>query len=109
MTDFGPYCAWTPAGGPNGMLFVSARNLSAGESLSINKCDIFVSFDYGEHFTSFENPFDGNIRLSNGYSLRHPVILFSPDGKTMYYFNQPANSKGTANELRLARYRITEE
>ena len=101
-----PYCAWTPVGGENGMLIVSARNNQANEQLSKHKCDILISFDYGEHFTSIENPFDGTVRLSTGYSLRHPVILFSPDGKTMYYFNQPANKNATANELRMARYII---
>ena len=101
-----PYCAWTPAGGENGMLVVSARINFEGKDASIHKSDILISFDYGEHFTAIENPFDGTLQLSNYYSLYHPVILFSPDGKTMYFFNETCNKAQTANEVRFVRYSI---
>ncbi len=107
MLASAPYVGWTPAGGENGMLFVSGRHMISGEENSVHKDDIFVSFDYGKNFTSFENPFDLNRRIG-AWSGRHPVIEFSPDMKTLYYTNQICNDAGDGNEMWLARYRIKE-
>ena len=107
MLASAPYVGWTPAGGENGMLIVSGRHMISGEETSVHKDDIFVSFDYGKNFTSFENPFDLNRRFG-AWSGRHPIIEFSPDMKTLYYTNQICNDAGDGNEMWLARYRIKE-
>ena len=87
-----PWCAWIPAGGECGTLFVAA-NLGCEKYL-------YVSFDYGESFEAIENPIPyGNY---SGYS---PFFFPESDGKTMLYA-QTWNYHEKYNAIRFAKIRI---
>ncbi len=87
----GPWSAYTPVGGDNGIFFVFARFKGDYRDGDFEQPDIFISFDYGRTYRSLENPFKYN-HIGNtdedrsGYSV---MFLVSPDGKTMYFFNNP--------------------
>ncbi len=86
----GPVISWTPDGGECGTLFVTA--VFSGNSST--KCDLFMSFDYGETFISIRNPINiapgiGGYELYGGYS---PGMYVDQEG-TLYYVNNPQNKK----------------
>ena len=89
-----PAIAWTPDGGECGTLFVTAHHMSAGTSNT--KCDLMLSFDYGETFVAIDNPIPNkpNDHIRSGYS---PGFYVDKDG-TVYYVNDPEYSKGGLNE-----------
>ena len=69
-----PFCAWAPAGGECGTLFVTAN--TGGQKY------IYVSFDYGKSFEAIENPIP--TERMTGYS---PSFFVLDDGKTVLYGN----------------------
>ncbi len=69
-----PFCAWAPAGGECGTLFVNA--VGGGEKY------MYVSFDYGKTFEAVPNPIPSE--RSTGYS---PSFFVLADGKTVLYGN----------------------
>ena len=75
-----PAITWTPLGGECGTLFVTASGRNT---------PMYVSFDYGETFVSFDNPIDmryfGNGEVRLGYS---PGLFTSKEGE-VYYVNNP--------------------
>jgi len=83
-----PSCVWIPAGGECGTLIASAMWEANGDGTH----RLFVSFDYGESWTTMENPLPyttgtdatngGNSRI--GYS---PSFALGADGMTVYYLN----------------------
>lgn len=92
-----PWCAWTPAGGECGTLFVTAN--WGGEEY------IYVSFDYGKTFEGVENPL--YTPQTTGYS---PSFFFSADGTTLFYANTVAkNATSPACTIQLAKIKIREK
>ncbi|MBE6607608.1 MAG: exo-alpha-sialidase [Ruminococcaceae bacterium] len=89
-----PAIAWTPDGGECGTLFVTAHHVVNGSSST--KCDLFLSFDYGETFIDISNPIPNkpNDNIRSGYS---PGFFVDKDG-TVYYVNNPEYSPGGLNE-----------
>ena len=77
---------WTPVGGECGTLIVTAKHPIKGGSKT--GTDIFLSFDYGKSFVPVDNPLPYSLDPYErcGYS---PSLFLSPDGKTVYYANNP--------------------
>ncbi len=99
----GPWNVYTPVGSENGILFSFARFAQDYPS-SLEKPYLYISLDCAKTFICIENPFDykhlsGTSKTDRaGYS---PCMISSPDGKTVYFFNNP--TYGKANQT----YRIT--
>ena len=89
-----PAIAWTPDGGECGTLFVTAHHVVSGSSNT--KCDLFISFDYGETFIDVDNPIPNrpNDNIRSGYS---PGFFVDKDG-AVYYVNDPEYTKNGLNE-----------
>ena len=85
-----PWCAWTPAGGENGMLVVAARHEMPYQQAGYDGSPLLISFDYGETYIAIDDPIPHKVDLwadcRCGYS---PCLYFSEDGKTLYYMNNP--------------------
>ncbi|MBQ8742025.1 MAG: exo-alpha-sialidase [Clostridia bacterium] len=97
-----PWCAWTPEGGGKcGTLVVIGRHpvpfYSTGKGAKM-----LLSFDYGETFIAIDNPIPYNVEKS-GYS---PCVVFSHDGKTLYYTNNPLFGLGTCQKVVMAKIKI---
>ncbi len=91
----GPWSAYTPVGGDNGIFFTFARFRGDYKHLdtssNLNAPDIFISFDYGRTYTTLKNPFKythiaDTQQDRTGYSV---MFLVSPDGRSVYFFNNP--------------------
>ncbi|MBE6619227.1 MAG: exo-alpha-sialidase [Ruminococcaceae bacterium] len=100
----GPWNSYTPVGGDCGILFTFAR-FGAHHHDKVNpdltRPDIFISFDYGETFVTLENPFDytfvGDTSVDRtGYSV---MFLVSPDGRSVFFFNNPPYFKGAETQI----------
>ncbi len=88
-----PAIGWTPDGGENGTLFVTAeRNLS---SATKTKCGLYVSFDQGKTFTIIENPIE--IYASNNVRGGYSLGFFTDKDGYVYYVGDPENIKGGIN------------
>ena len=81
-----PCAAWSPTGGRCGTLIVAGKHPVKGASKT--GCDLFLSFDYGKTFVPVDNPIPYVLDPTErcGYS---PSLLFSHDGETLYYVNNP--------------------
>ncbi len=90
----GPVAAWSPNGGECGTLFVTANGMS--NSSDNDKCDLFMSFDYGETFVTIKNPIRNkhNSNVASGYS---PGMYVDKNGD-LYYVNDPERDKGALAE-----------
>lgn len=101
----GPAIAWTPNGGECGVLFATASGNWGGPSNG-SKCDLFLSFDYGETFISIKNPINDvhdTLSGSSGYSAG----MFVDKNGYLYYVNNPEWVKGSSNgKLMLAKIQI---
>ncbi len=90
----GPAMGWTPHGGECGTLFLTA---SWGEE-STTKCDMLLSFDYGQTFISIPNPinlaYTGNVSLYGGYSSG----MYVDSEGALYYVNNPQNKENLTQE-----------
>ena len=80
-----PACLWIPAGGECGTLIATACKEINGDG----NHRIFVSFDYGETWTTMANPLPYTygadaIDTRVGYS---PSFALGADGMTVYYLN----------------------
>ncbi len=98
-----PALAWTPNGGPCGVLF-AAGHANYGGSKG-DKCDLFMSFDYGKTFVTIKNPIPMpvNPKLWSGYS---PGMYVDKNGD-LYYVNNPECMKGLAcGKLSFAKIKI---
>ena len=87
-----PSVAWTPSGGECGTLIVAA---SLMDKASVdNKCDWFVSFDYGQSFVTLPSPIPtANVSGNIG---DNPGIFVDSEG-SIYYLNNPRIVGGTRN------------
>lgn len=94
-----PTIVWTPAGGECGTLFVVAQR-NTKKSTSETKCDLFMSFDYGETFVSVKNP----IPVTENEHVRcgRSAGFYVDKQGTVYYVNNPlwkSNSFGAVLSL----------
>jgi hypothetical protein len=90
-----PYIAWTPAGGSNGMLMLTARSESAGESNQV----IFENSNNGSGAWSWTpapfHPASGSSNCSDNYS---PDLLVSASGQSVRYTAATSTSGGGCAE-----------
>lgn len=99
-----PWCAWSPIGGECGMLVVTGWRMASGTSTTGS--DIFVSFDYGKSWLTIPNYYSYtwiNDNSTWGYSAS---IVFSSDGKTMYYMANPQGQRANTTWYKLFRIRV---
>ncbi len=91
----GPVIAWSPCPGDKGTLFLT----SAYQEGSPTRCNMFVSFDYGESFLSFPNPINvlahsDEYEFYGGYSAG----MYVDKEGTLYYVNNPQNKSTPCQE-----------
>ena len=102
-----PSCLWIPAGGECGTLIATATWEMNGDG----KHRIFVSFDYGETWTTMKNPLpyvtgtDSNDGSGSriGYS---PSFALGSDGRTVYYLNTTNTPKLGKRQVQFASFVI---
>lgn len=99
-----PWVAWTPIGGESGTLIVTAKHPIKGNSDT--GTDMFLSFDYGKTFVPVDNPIPYSLNPYDrcGYS---PSMIFSTDGTTLYYVNNPPCHDATY-KITVAKIKISE-
>ena len=103
-----PWCAYSPTIGDTGMLVIYGRTWANTDKSQTN---LFLSFDYGETYVELENPFEYMIsgespnkgKLNCGYS---PSIIFSADGKSMYFAVNKVNKYGTGYSIDMVKIDI---
>ncbi len=98
-----PAAIWTPSGGEKGTLFITSSWMPKGSTTT--KCDLFMSFDYGESFVATTNPIPTkyNSSVLNGYS---PGFYVDKEG-TLFYVNNPeAYDKALYEKLMFAEIKI---
>lgn len=78
-----PACAWTPAGGENGTLIVTAKHPVGGNSST--GTDWLVSFDYGKTWKNMDNPLPYTLTDAHRYAYS-PGLFVTSDG-SVYYVN----------------------
>lgn len=78
-----PACTWTPQGGENGTLIVTAKHEWGGSSKT--GTDWLVSFDYGKTWTNMDNPLPYEPSDSHRYAYS-PGLYTASDG-SVYYVN----------------------
>ncbi len=90
-----PVIAWTPDGGECGTLFMTGSHMASGGD-GVNRCEMFMSFDYGKTFVTMANPIHNmvNPQVHSGYS---PGMYVDKDGY-LYYVNDPERDKGAFAE-----------
>ncbi len=81
-----PCVAWTPVGGECGTLVVLGKHAVDGKSKT--GADMFLSFDYGKTYIPVDNPIPYSF-VPYGRCGYSPAMLFSDDGTTLYYVNNP--------------------
>lgn len=78
-----PACTWTPLGGENGTLIVTAKHEWGGSSKT--GTDWLVSFDYGKTWKNMDNPLPYTPSDSHRYAYS-PGLFTASDG-SVYYVN----------------------
>ncbi|MBO5778130.1 MAG: exo-alpha-sialidase [Clostridia bacterium] len=81
-----PYCCWLPAGGEQGTLVVTGKNLS-GTGTSRTGTDWLLSFDYGKTWEAVDNPLPYDPTVSRFRYAYSPGMFAAEDGETLYYVN----------------------
>ncbi len=99
-----PYVAWTPVGGECGTLVVVGKHPVKGNSKT--GADMFLSFDYGKTYIPVDNPIPYSLDPYERCSYS-PAMLFSEDGTTLYYVNNPPCFDETY-KITLAKIKISE-
>ncbi len=102
-----PWCAWSPVGGECGTLVVVAKHHTPWFETS-DGADMFVSFDYGKTFVAIKNPIPYDLKpveTNCGYS---PCVIFSKDGTTLYYINNPRNDLNNGHDVKMVAIKISE-
>ena len=105
-----PWCVWTPVGGECGTLIATGMWEAAGGDGTHR---MFVSFDYGETWTTMANPlpYDSSNRMTSddhvGYS---PSFFVSSDPSVIYYINTTNTNdpKYGVTEIKVARLKLYE-
>jgi len=87
-----PWCAWTPAGGECGTLFVTGKHMVQGNSKT--GTDMFVSFDYGKTFINIDNPI--KYKLNDDTRCGYSAGMYVDSEGTLYYVNN--TNYGDTNE-----------
>ena len=102
-----PSCLWVPAGGECGTLIATCTWEINGDGTH----RIFVSFDYGETWTTMTNPLSydkSNDKVAAGGSNRigySPSFFLAADGRTVYYVNTTNTERGE-RRIQFASFRI---
>ena len=97
-----PWSAYTDAYGDKGILIIQGKHPVPYE-VTTSGAKMFVSFDYGETFVAIDNPMPYKLDYKEtdcGYS---PCMTFSPDGKTLYYVNNPLNTYENGNDVKFVK------
>ncbi len=99
-----PWITWSPVGGECGTLVVAGKHWVQNTMDQKSAPSIFLSFDYGKTYIELENPIGYTINKDNrsGYS---PCVMFSADGKTLYYATNP-NKLINPNQAYISMVRI---
>lgn len=101
----GPACIWTPAGSKNGIIIASGKEDYDGGQQHL----LFVSFDYGESWTTMENPLPYDITLDSKDTNRighSPVFIVGADPSVIYYLNTTVNAENGFQRVEFAKLRI---
>ena len=101
----GPACIWTPVGGENGTLIVSGKHDTDGGQQHL----LFVSFDYGNSWTTMENPLAYDITLDSKDTNRighSPSFIVSSDPSLIYYLNTTVVPETGYQRVQFASLRI---
>ena len=102
-----PSCLWIPGVTDKGMLIATAK-----EELNGNGAHrIFISFDYGETWTTMENPlpYTAGTDVAPGASTRighSPSFVVGPDGCTVYYLNATNSPESGKRRIQFACFKI---
>ncbi len=94
-----PAIAWTPDGGEKGTLFLMSSG-KTGKYDTNTWSDLFISFDYGETWTSIENPIPtmGNDNI-NGVS--YSSGMYVDKNGTLYHANNTQVAEKTMSSMAL--------
>ena len=98
-----PYCVWTPAGSPNGTLYVSAAFQSPASSKG---SDYFISHDYGKTFQRTPHPLPYTHVKDGKYGYSNSMFV-SKDGNTLYSINT-INFEGTLGKTVVAKTELSQ-
>jgi nucleoside-diphosphate-sugar epimerase len=102
-----PAMTWTPNGSPNGTLIITGQyntdSSTGNANLSATRCDMFLSFDYGQTFVNAPNRIldDNDVTgLSGNATSDNPDIrsgysagLFTAQDGSVYYVNNHKPTK----------------
>ena len=102
-----PSCLWIPGVTEKGMLIATAKEEFNGNGTH----RIFVSFDYGETWTTMENPlpYTAGTDVDPGASTRighSPSFVVGPDGCTVYYLNATNSPESGRRRIQFACFKI---
>ncbi len=86
-----PAIAWTPEGGECGTLFLTANHNAAGGSGTT--ADLYMSYDYGETWTSIRNPI--NVQRGSGVRCGYSAGMYVDKEGSLYYVNNEVYSEQT--------------
>ena len=102
-----PACIWTSIGSDGGLLIASGKKDTAGTQNHY----LFVSFDYGESWTTMENPlpYDHSNDVLDTNRIGHsPSFIVGDDPSVIYYVNTTDVPESGRQRIQFARLRIYE-
>ncbi len=104
-TGSGPWCAWSPVGGACGTLVVVGKH-PVPYHVTDKGAKMFLSFDYGETFVAIDNPIPYDLEATETHCGYSPCVVFSKDGKTLYYVNNPLNKFKQGHDINFVKIEI---
>ncbi len=108
FTGCTPYIEWTPRGGKYGTLIAAGR---FGELKRGRGSDLFISFDLGKTWQSFENPLPYDYYEDSSANYAYSFGFFTGSDGDIYYINNcfPDNeaNKYKYADFKVAKIRIT--
>ena len=108
FTGCTPYCAWTPAGGEYGTVIAAGRFGDSGVS---TMSDLFLSFDLGKTWYSFENPLPYGYEKPTSANYAYSFGFFCDADGYIYYVNNVFPDEKymlyTYSDMKMAKIKIT--
>jgi len=95
-----PSCIWVPTGGDCGTLIVSASSTAD---------ELFISFDYGKTWSTFENPMPytaKDLDSSSGKPGYSAGFWLGADQRTVYFINTTTSDKIKKCRIQFTSFRI---